>query len=187
MSDIFRGYATSILREEDTVETVRQGPFANTEWRDVEVSTVRTVSLRGAVAGKLYAGEIDLEAPYMNPVITGWELIPFSWVVDYFVGVGGALKAALTLMQMREFTSAYGIYETYHRSYVIVGTGHGSALISYQASGSGAISGQRKLRVPHGMSLKPVTGLPSKHQWYNIIALLTQKINPNTLRKFSVH
>lgn len=33
----------------------------------------------------------------LNPLVTAWELIPFSWVVDWFVGVGDFLAAHTSL------------------------------------------------------------------------------------------
>lgn len=176
LSEFFRGYRVKPLLLEDKTEIVRQGPWPNSEWRDILVVTKREVHIKGSVVGKFLSGTVDQSAPYMQPVITGLEVIPYSWVVDYFVNVGGAIKAALTLLQLKDVSSAYGIREVLTITKTVSKTGHGSTLRSYSATGSANLYAERRLRIPHPVPLTPVLGLPKGSQLWNLLALLLLKI-----------
>lgn len=45
---------------------------------------------------------------FVSPAVTGWELIPFSFVADWFVGVGDAIGAWEVLLQAEQLTSSVG-------------------------------------------------------------------------------
>jgi len=70
---------------------------------EIEVTDVITKGVRGSVVA-----DISLPKIQINPIMTGWELIPFSFVIDWFVSVGKALAAAHFLMLQSNYTSALG-------------------------------------------------------------------------------
>jgi hypothetical protein len=59
------------------------------------------ISCRGGLICDFMPAKISI-----NPFITAWELIPYSFVIDWFVGVGRAL-AALSLTAISQKTAAY--------------------------------------------------------------------------------
>ncbi len=68
-------------------------------------STVMTnVSYRGAVVA-------DIEVPSFrfNPLTTAWEVIPLSFVIDWFVNVGNSLEAMSFLLLSSQHTASYGL------------------------------------------------------------------------------
>jgi hypothetical protein len=89
----------SISYTKTTVSTV---PYAHF---DVEVTLVDSVNIskRGAVTA-----DIDPPAFSFNPIISGWELIPFSFVIDWFVNVGKALSALSFLYFNTTYAAAQG-------------------------------------------------------------------------------
>jgi hypothetical protein len=52
--------------------------------------------------------DIELPTFRMNPLLTGWELIPLSFVFDWFVGIGTALDAMEFNMRKLQSVSASG-------------------------------------------------------------------------------
>lgn len=69
-------------------------------------------SVRGIVV-------LDLEPPKisMNPVITAWEVIPYSFVIDWFVGVGKWLESVQALALSSDHTAAWGYKVNAERRY----------------------------------------------------------------------
>lgn len=73
-----------------------------------------THSIRGSVTAEFTPPRIST-----NPLVTGWEVVPFSFMVDWVVGVGKALQAASLQAQAKGVASSIGvhsetIYEGYH-------------------------------------------------------------------------
>jgi hypothetical protein len=70
------------------------------------------IGLRGSVVA-------DIEIPdfQFNPLITGWEIVPFSFVIDWFVSIGKSLAAICFLGQASSYTASYGISVKVHREY----------------------------------------------------------------------
>lgn len=58
-----------------------------------------------------YLADISLKRFSANPLITGWELVNFSFVIDWFVDVGQALSALSAEANATQSISWYG-YET---------------------------------------------------------------------------
>lgn len=52
-------------------------------------TSTRTIEMVGSVAA-----DLNLALTALNPIVTGWELIRFSFVIDWFISVGNAIKAA---------------------------------------------------------------------------------------------
>lgn len=62
------------------------------------------VSLRGSVVA-----DIEPIRFQFNPLVTGWELIRFSFVIDWFISVGASLGALSFLILENNYTAAGGI------------------------------------------------------------------------------
>jgi hypothetical protein len=84
---------TSVTFYEDTVQK-----FAGT------ITDNWSVSVRGSVVA-------DVEPPkfQFNPVLTGWEVIRFSFIIDWFIGVGTWLESLSFLAIQSQYVAAGGI------------------------------------------------------------------------------
>lgn len=61
------------------------------------------LDIRGSIIADFTPSRITL-----NPVITLWELAPFSFVIDWFFNVGRALSAIAFLHSNSQYTASYG-------------------------------------------------------------------------------
>jgi hypothetical protein len=62
-----------------------------------------TVRMRGSIIADFTPSKITL-----NPVLTAWEIVPFSFVVDWIVQVGRALEAMSFLALNNKYTACVG-------------------------------------------------------------------------------
>jgi hypothetical protein len=65
---------------------------------------VTSHSIRGAVASLT-----DISRFQINPVVTAWELIPFSFVVDFSIQVGEAIQAASLVNTSKATVASIGV------------------------------------------------------------------------------
>lgn len=83
-------------------------------------STTTKVSARGSVTA-----DFEIPAFQFNPLQTGWEVIPLSFVIDWFVNVGKTLSAISFLVQGKTYASSYGTRVSIDRTYEhLIGTKH---------------------------------------------------------------
>lgn len=78
--------------------TVLNQPAAIFTYTDIR--KVR-INVRGAVIADFLPPRIQL-----NPFVTGWEVIPYSFVVDWFINVGKALDALSFLVLTDRYTAS---------------------------------------------------------------------------------
>jgi hypothetical protein len=67
------------------------------------------VSVRGSVVA-----DIQLQRFRANPIQTAWELIPYSFVLDWFIGVGDALSAIHFLASQERYQASGGYHVACH-------------------------------------------------------------------------
>lgn len=69
------------------------------------------ISYRGSVV-------MDIEPPsfQFNPIVTAWELIPYSFVIDWFIGIGNWLEAMSALHFSTGHVAAGGVQATLKRT-----------------------------------------------------------------------
>jgi len=67
--------------------------------------TEYSVSLRGSIIADFMPSKISL-----NPIVTVWELVPFSFVIDWFFSVGKALQALSFLALNNQYTACASYY-----------------------------------------------------------------------------
>lgn len=61
--------------------------------------------------------DIEVPAFQFNPVRTAWEVVPYSFVLDWFVNVGQAISAASFLTLQNAYTASMGCYVDFHRTF----------------------------------------------------------------------
>lgn len=67
---------------------------------------VRTKDVLQVSYGGIAALKADIPAFSFNPFVTGWELIKFSFVIDWFVSVGNAIAAISALVMSSDYSAA---------------------------------------------------------------------------------
>lgn len=76
------------------------------------LSFQREVSVDLSIRGSVIA-DIDLGTFKLNPIQTGWELLPYSFVLDWFISVGKALGAGSLILNAKETQAAKGFTTTW--------------------------------------------------------------------------
>lgn len=71
----------------------------------VKTETSYAVSRRGSVAADISPANF-----MANPAITAWELMPWSFVLDWFVSVGDSLAAMSFLLLQHDYVASGGIH-----------------------------------------------------------------------------
>lgn len=137
--------------------------------RDVEVSSI------GAYAAKV---GLDLDT-FINPALTGWEIIPYSFVIDWFVDIGTWIKTLSTLAIVDSDTGSGGWACNYKGHYEVIRTAPGNVMDSYEAHGSCSVSAQYRARFPGEPSIFPNINF-SFQSWRHLltgVALLVQRLS----------
>lgn len=143
-------------------------------WHTVVLKDTYQVSLRGTVIA-------DLKPPRFrfNPITTAWELIPFSFVLDWFIGVGNWLESLSFLQFSSNHVAAGGVHITCQRSleshsYVFLDDdGFGPWTGSYSMSVNGF--GSWTVRAPSSVSNFPhFRILLDGFKVFDLIALVRQ-------------
>lgn len=119
---------------------------------DLTVATTVTTdwSLRGSVAAALRPARFQVD-----PLITGWELVPYSFVIDWVYDVGTALAARRLLATAQGVTASQGyVAETRYKWSVTSGTPKAPyTYVNYSENSDCMI--RTTLRTPSGISLQP--------------------------------
>jgi len=69
----------------------------------IEDNNLYSLSTRGAVSAR-----IKLARFQFNPLLTAWETVKFSFVVDWILSVGSSLAALSFLALQKEYTASFG-------------------------------------------------------------------------------
>lgn len=79
------------------------------------VPMTRTVQFSTSIRGSVIA-DIDVNTFKIAPLQTGWELLPYSFVVDWFLSVGRALGATSFLLFNKGYYAAKGLTVTFRQT-----------------------------------------------------------------------
>jgi hypothetical protein len=114
-----------------------------------------SIQVRGSVAA-------DIEVPkfQFNPLQTGWEVIPFSFVIDWFLGVGRALSALSFLSLQRKYVASVGSRITVERTFTFDTTSFKTGYSGDGVHQTGSCKAVLDTRHPWHV---PIFPLPSLH------------------------
>lgn len=139
--------------------------------RTVERNTKTEISVNAHVVA-------DIEVPKLqfNLIQTGWEVIPLSFVIDWFVTVGKSISAASFLMHQSQYVASYGykIKQSITENQYISGTKSGfiSGYDKHTIAGSATL----KVRVPAPVPLTPsITVNLNTYKILDLVALMVQR------------
>lgn len=102
-----------------------------------------TLSMHGSVTA-----DIEIPKIRVNPLITAWEKVPFSFVIDWVLNVGKTLAAISFLMRERAYSASWSYYVTVDRVYNVTSTPRHSHVTGDGFQQYGTCHAELKVRVP---------------------------------------
>lgn len=158
-------------------------------------SGTQTVTTDQQLSGtRVYRGTwySTIEAPWLkpvgfDPVVATWEILPLSWVVDYFFTIGSWLKAMSPYTHGRLVQGCVSVKDTYTKTNVTGYSYQGSDAVRHEGGGTSTTS----IKVEHYRRVL-ATELPlpgwsaqvSTGRALNLIALTTQLVTATSLGGF---
>lgn len=125
---------------------------------------------------------VNPPAVNINPIITAWEVIPYSFVIDWFIGVEASLQAASFFLLNPSYVASYGVKLT-HRRDVSMTNISSNAGYSVDYGYSGSVTSELKIRTPTRVSLSPhILIKPDIFKGVDLIALLADFLKRNNRR-----
>lgn len=152
-----------------TTDSAYNGTYFTSTMRVIDEISV---SVRGSVVADIGVANLQL-----NPFKTAWELVPFSFVVDWFITVGSSIGAATLLTLATDLSASQGfIIEVKRQAYPFGFTAiNGATLTNVQYYGSSEIS--YRVRTPCTVSIIPQFSLRLNDlKFIDLISLIIQKL-----------
>jgi hypothetical protein len=133
------------------------------------VEEVITVSTRGTITADINPPNIAI-----NPFVTAWELIPYSFVVDWILSVGQSIQALSFVAFSHEYTAAGGVMVSYKKTFTFSRIDNTYPTPEY-LQGSATVNGYAEMvvkkRVPTSVSYLPQWRL--NFDWLKVVDLVT--------------
>jgi hypothetical protein len=143
---------------------------------DIVTIDVIETSARGSVTA-------DIVVPpfRFNVVNTAWELIPFSFVIDWFVSVGKALDAADFISSSSNYSASGGTSVTITRSMTLTNVRPRYSYITvYDVRYDAQVISKYEIRQPMSVSIRPQFRLNlDKLKLIDILSLILQRARRN--------
>lgn len=155
-----------------TNSTLEPGPSSS--YASTELSTIETITT--GVSGHVIA-DIDIPRFRVNPFQTAWELIPLSFVVDWFVSVGNSISAASFLLNASNYTSSIGVKSSVKREtyQYVVSLGPDTEQCTWESTGS--CVDELVVRTPRHVPIKPqLTFKVNAAKVTDLVSLILQRI-----------
>lgn len=156
------------------VETNEYETSGSNWTRNWTITDSFAVSVRGSVTA-----DFKQTAFHFNPVVTGWELVPFSFVIDWVINVGQALQALSFLTFTGQYASSGGVRWELKREYQLTQT-FSDTTFTYSGTPNVSFESNMTMEV---RKPTPVAYLPqfrlNLDEWkvIDLIALVIQKFN----------
>lgn len=126
--------------------------------------------------GAAYAGIGDLSVKYgIDPLVTGWELIPYSFVIDWFLDVGTWIKAVSPFSGTSFLGSMASVKDTYTSRTEWILSWSSSSMTGIFTGASSEIEVQHYTRFPHSVGITPSWNpRPLNLRIVDLVALVVQ-------------
>lgn len=136
-----------------------------------EVADVWETSLRGSVVA-----DVSIPSFQVNLAQTAWELVPYSFVVDWFLSVGKAIAATSFLMLQSNYAASWGFRTVVKRTFSVTGNSVTSGVTgSFTQTASCSLSYEK--RVPCTIPLTPhMTFRLNTAKVVDMMAMVIQKV-----------
>lgn len=146
----------------------------NGEGYTAVVEDTVSLGLRGVYAAKVVA---DLRT-FFNPLLTLYELIPYSFVLDWFVSFGSALRSISSDLIASTSTGCICYRAEYTRTVRASQPFPGPSMVSYAHAGTSQSGLTELLRIPAGSNYLPKLDLSvnSFSHFLTAIALLVVRL-----------
>lgn len=151
------------------------------EWVDeLYLSNIRkkitdrfTVSVRGSVIADIAVPQFQF-----NPLQTAWEIIPYSFVVDWLLSVGSALQAISFMAYVRQYQASTGYRITCQRSFLSEVDKWNFEGYSGYNSQQGTCTAELSVRTPCSIPFTPRFSV-KMNAWKvaDLLALILQRIH----------
>lgn len=115
---------------------------------DIHVTTSH--SIRGSVAAKVKPARFQT-----NPLLTGWELVPFSFVLDWAIQVGDAIQALELVNAADGTTASVGVYSLTNVEVTHTDSSGGWGSIDKLEKGSCNLKFASTTRTPTSIPIQP--------------------------------
>lgn len=153
-----------VLSDEGEFQETR-GTVAWTKVDEVDVSS------RGSVTA-----DISIDRFLARPTITAWELVPFSFVIDWFLDVGQALEAVSFLGRVDRYSASVGYRVDLRRSETWDAVAPASDHDNFDYHVSTDTEGYIERRIPWSVSLKPQVNIRlDEWKMLDLLALFYQR------------
>lgn len=121
--------------------------------------TTRTISGTHKVSGYAVA-ELSggLNAVGFDPLVTGWEVVPYSFLIDYFIDIGGYLQAITPFSDVNLAVTSASIVTDYSATVSRIATWHPDG--SFSQAGGVVAGGSLTYRVRQYTRFPYPVGLP---------------------------
>lgn len=127
---------------------------SGTQWE-----TTRVISGTHKVSGYAIADITGgLNAVGFDPIVTGWELVKYSWLIDYFIDMGSYLQAITPFSDVSLAYTTASVVTDYTSSVSRVATWHPDG--SFSSAGGTVAGGSLTLRVREYTRFSYPVGLP---------------------------
>jgi hypothetical protein len=161
--------------KQHTTSVLSSSTIDHTTWGyDLVQETTSVISMRGSVVA-----DITVPKFQFNPLQTGWELIPFSFVVDWFVNVGSALAAINFIAFSSNYSASKGYKITICRETTTANVWHNGGtsfdFLDFSFGMNARSEGMIEKRVPCGVPILPSFSV-KLNAWkvVDLLALLSQ-------------
>jgi hypothetical protein len=106
ISEEERKFTTSRVGDSVSEVTSKSVTYANDGYKTVTgvETTSRDLSLRGSCCALFTPSQFRF-----NPIATGWEVLPWSWLVDYLIDIGSWIEAMSLEALAESYTAASGL------------------------------------------------------------------------------
>jgi hypothetical protein len=145
-------YRNSVGYSEATSSVEHESYSASSGTYKFDINYITDLSVRGTVV-------LDIKPPKFrfNPIVTGWEVIPYSFVIDWLIGIGNWFETLSALALSTQSVAAGGIKYTVTKSWNMVDYIPASGWSGLQQC-SGYVTYEYTRRVPTSIPKLPQIG-----------------------------